>query len=87
MAYHINQCYSRGLGPNFNLFQWLSYEGLLDMDVVVYDLLENTRIKNQRINSKTTSTSVWCERDVRAFERRKLLKGTTFNNAIAEITF
>jgi len=87
MVYHINHCYARGLGPNFNLFQWLTYEGLLDMDVVVYDLLENRRIKDQKITSKTTSTSVWCESDVRAFERRKLLKGTTFNNAIAEITF
>lgn len=87
LAYHINKCYSRGLGANFNLFEWLTYEGTLDMDVVVYDLVENRRIKSQKIESKATSTSVWEERDVRAYERRKLLKGTTFNNAIAEITF
>jgi hypothetical protein len=87
LVYHINKCYSRGLGANLNLFEWLTYEGTLDMDIVVYDLVENRRIKDQKIVTKTTSTSVWEERDVRAYERRKLLKGTTFNNAIAEITF
>jgi hypothetical protein len=87
MIYHINKWYARNLGANLNLFEWITYEGTLDVDIVVYDLVENRRIKDQQIESKATSTSVWEERDVRAYERRRLLKGTTANNAIADITF
>ena len=87
LVYHINECYAHGLGANWNFVEWISYEGVVDMDVAVYDIVRNERIASQHVRSLATSTSAWVTPEVRNYLRRQLLKGTVFNNAIAEITF
>ncbi len=87
LVYHINECYARGLGGNWNFVEWITYEGVVDMDVAVYDIIQNQRLTSQHIHSEGTSTSSWVTPEVRNYLRRQLLKGTVFNNAIAEINF
>lgn len=87
LVFHLNECYAVGRGANWNFVEWLTYEGFVDMDVMVYDLVANQRISHQRIRSNATSTSVWTSKEMRDYLRRQLLRGVTFNNAIAQIQF
>ena len=87
LVYHINDCYAKGLGANANFVEWCTIEGNVDVSVLVYDLKANQRISDQRIISTATSTFAWASPDVRDYLRRKLLKGTTFHNAISQISF
>jgi len=87
IAFHISECYAAGRGSNWNFIEWLTYEGVLDVNVVVYDLAANQRIQHQKIHSTATTTSPWSSPDVRDFIRRKLLTGVTFHNAIAQMSF
>ncbi|NLF39981.1 hypothetical protein GX586_11075 [bacterium] len=87
LCYHVNTCYARGLGANWNFVEWVSYEGAVDIDVAVYDLTRNQRIYYKRILSTATTTSPWSTYDVRAYIRRQHLRGVTLNNAIAQIDF
>ena len=87
LVFHINNCYAKGLGANSNFIEWSTIEGNVDVSVFVYDLKANQRISEQNIQSTATSTYAWATPDVREYLRRKLLKGTTFHNAISQITF
>ncbi len=87
LCFRINDCYAVGKGANWNFVEWLSYEGILDIDVIVYDLERNERIAYERIRDNTFNVSTWSTPDVRAYMRRTLLRGVTFHNAIAGIDF
>jgi hypothetical protein len=87
LTFRINDCYAVGSGANWNFVNWMSYESFLNLDVAVYDLVENQRVFAERINVNANDTSIWSTPDVRDYLRRQLLKGVTFNNAISEITF
>lgn len=87
LVFHINECYAVGRGANWNFVEWLTYEAFVNMDVVTYDLAANQRINHQHIVANATSTSVWTSREMRDYLRRQLLRGVTFNNAIAQIQF
>ena len=87
LVFHINECYAKGLGANANFVEWSTIEGNVNVSVFVYDLKANQRISEQNIQSTATSTYAWATPDVREYLRRKLLKGTTFHNAVSQITF
>lgn len=87
LVFHINECYAVGRGANWNFVEWLTYEAFVNMDVVTYDLAANQRINHQNIVANATSTSVWTSKEMRDYLRRQLLRGVTFNNAIAQIQF
>lgn len=87
LVFHINECYAIGRGANWNFVEWLTYEAFVNMDVMVYDLAANQRISHQNIAANATSTSVWTSKEMRDYLRRQLLRGVTFNNAIAQIQF
>jgi hypothetical protein len=87
LCFRINECYAVGRGANANFVEWITYEGIVDMDVAVYELAMNRRIGVQRVHADATTTSVWSGEQVRDYLRRELLRGTTFHNAIAQIEF
>jgi hypothetical protein len=87
LCFRINDCYAVGRGANANFVEWLTYEGFVNMDVAVYDLPRNRRIASQRVRADATATSVWSGSEMRDYLRRQLLRGATFNNAIAQIDF
>lgn len=87
LVFHINECYAIGRGANWNFVEWLTYEAFVNMDVMAYDLAAGQRISHQSIVANATSTSVWTSKEMRDYLRRQLLRGVTFNNAIAQIQF
>ncbi len=87
LCFRINECYAVGRGVNWNFVEWCTYEGLVDIDVIVYDLIKNERISNQSIRANAFNTSVWTSSEMQDYLQKKLLKGVTFNNAISQINF
>ncbi len=87
LCFRINDCYAVGRGANANFVEWLTYEGMVSMDVAIYDLARNQRIASQRVQADATSTSVWAGQEMREYLKRQLLRGATFHNAIAQINF
>jgi len=87
LCFRINDCYAVGRGANANFVEWITYEGIVNMDIAVYDMALNRRISTQRIGATASTTSVWSGDQVRDFLRRQLLRGATFHNAIAQIEF
>ncbi len=87
LCFRINDCYAVGRGANANFVEWITYEGIVSMDVAIYDLARNQRIASQRVRADATSTSVWAGQEMRNYLKRQLLRGATFHNAIAQITF
>jgi len=87
LCFSINDCYAVGRGANWNFVEWCTYEGIVDVDVVVYDLIKNERISNQSIRANAFNTSVWTSWEMQNYLQKKLLKGVTFNNAISQINF
>ncbi len=87
LCFSINDCYAVGRGANWNFVEWCTSEGIIDVDVVVYDLIKNERISNQNIKANAFNTYVWTSGEMQDYLQKKLLKGVTFNNAIAQINF
>ncbi len=87
LVFHINECYAIGRGANWNFVEWLTYEAFVNMEVMAYDLAAGQRLTQQSIVANATSTSVWTSKEMRDYLRRQLLRGVTFNNAIAQIQF
>ena len=87
LCFRINNCFSLGEGPNWDFVHWITYKGILDVDVIVYNLEQNERIYAEKIRSEAYTTSPWSTPDVRGYLRRTLLRGVTFHNGIARINF
>ena len=87
LCFRINNCYAVGRGSNWNFVEWCTSEGIVDIDVNVYDLRENERISEQRIRANAFDTYVWTSGEMQDFLQKKLIKGVTFNNAISQINF
>ncbi len=87
LCFRINDCYSIGEGPNLALSQWLTYKGVAQVDIIVYDLATGERVAAETLTSEAFTTSVWSTPDVRQYIRRSLLRGQTFHNLIARIRF
>jgi len=87
LCFRINNCYAIGRGANWNFVEWCTSEGVLDIDVIVYDLIQNERISEQKIKSNAFDTYVWTSGEMQDYLQKKLIKGVTFNNAISQINF
>ncbi len=87
LCFRINNCYAVGRGSNWNFVEWCTSEGIIDIDVIVYNLIENERISEQRIRANAFDTYVWTSGEMQDFLQKKLIKGVTFNNAISQINF
>jgi len=87
LCFRINNCYAVGRGSNWNFVEWCTSEAIVDIDVIVYDLIENERISEQKIRANAFDTYVWTSGEMQDYLQKKLIKGVTFNNAISQINF
>ena len=87
MLFNVNECYTKGLGANWNFVEWITNEGNIDLDIAVYDFKTMNRILAQNYKSVATSTCAWATRDVRQYLRYNLLKGATLHNLVTQISF
>ena len=87
LCFRINNCYAVGRGANWNFVEWCTSEGIVDVDVIIYNLIENERISEQRIRANAFDTYVWTSGEMQDYLQKKLIKGVTFNNAISQINF